>query len=134
MDHQVPLDERARADTVADDGTHEVLADLAYQRLLVVNVVFGGMPGAAEGEWVLIDAGVVGSANAIRKAWKEGGSGAGIAAVTDELSNSLGFIGSVDECRDRLAEEEAAGINLHSAGVAGYDAMEEGKILEQLAK
>ena len=68
MDHQVPLDERARADTVGDDGTHEVLADLAYQRLLVVNVVFGGMPGAAEGEWVLIDAGVVGSANAIRKA------------------------------------------------------------------
>jgi glyoxylase-like metal-dependent hydrolase (beta-lactamase superfamily II) len=68
MDHQVPLDERARADTVADDGTHEVLADLAYQRLLVVNVVLGGLPGAADGEWVLIDAGVVGSANAIRKA------------------------------------------------------------------
>lgn len=45
-----------------------MLADLAYQRLLAVNVVFGGMPGAADGEWVLSDAAVVGSVNAIRKA------------------------------------------------------------------
>jgi alkanesulfonate monooxygenase SsuD/methylene tetrahydromethanopterin reductase-like flavin-dependent oxidoreductase (luciferase family) len=82
----------------------------------------------------LCDMGFADEANAIRKAWKEGGSGAGIAAVTDELSNSLGFIGSVDECRDRLAEEQAAGINLHSAGVAGFDAVEEGKIYEQLMK
>jgi alkanesulfonate monooxygenase SsuD/methylene tetrahydromethanopterin reductase-like flavin-dependent oxidoreductase (luciferase family) len=82
----------------------------------------------------LSDMGFADEANAIRKAWKEGGSGAGIAAVTDELSNSLGFVGSVDECRDRLAEEEAAGINLHSVGVAGYDEMEEGKIYEQLMK
>jgi alkanesulfonate monooxygenase SsuD/methylene tetrahydromethanopterin reductase-like flavin-dependent oxidoreductase (luciferase family) len=82
----------------------------------------------------LSDMGFADEANAIRRAWKEGGSGAGIAAVTDELSNSLGFVGSVDECRDRLAEEEAAGINLHSVGVAGYDAMEEGKIFEQLMK
>ncbi|MEX2226125.1 MAG: LLM class flavin-dependent oxidoreductase [Dehalococcoidia bacterium] len=82
----------------------------------------------------LSDMGFADEANAIRKAWKDGGSGAGIAAVTDELSNSLGFIGSVDECRDRLAEEEHAGINLHSAGVAGYDAIEEGKIFEQLMK
>jgi alkanesulfonate monooxygenase SsuD/methylene tetrahydromethanopterin reductase-like flavin-dependent oxidoreductase (luciferase family) len=82
----------------------------------------------------LSDMGFADEANAIRKAWKEGGSGAGIAAVTDELSNSLGFVGTVDECRDRLAEEEAAGINLHSAGVAGYDPIEEGKIYEQLMK
>jgi len=82
----------------------------------------------------LSDMGFADEANAIRRAWKEGGSGAGIAAVTDELSNSLGFVGSVDECRDRLAEEEAAGINLHSAGVAGYDEMEEGRIYEQLMK
>jgi alkanesulfonate monooxygenase SsuD/methylene tetrahydromethanopterin reductase-like flavin-dependent oxidoreductase (luciferase family) len=82
----------------------------------------------------LCDMGFADEANAIRKAWKEGGSGAGIAAVTDELSNSLGFVGDVDQCRDRLAEEEAAGINLHSVGVAGYDPVEEGKIFEQLMK
>jgi alkanesulfonate monooxygenase SsuD/methylene tetrahydromethanopterin reductase-like flavin-dependent oxidoreductase (luciferase family) len=80
------------------------------------------------------DMGFADEANEIRRAWKEGGSGAGIAAVTDELSNSLGLVGSVEECRDRLAEEEAAGINLHNVGVAGFDEIEEGKIYEQLMK
>jgi alkanesulfonate monooxygenase SsuD/methylene tetrahydromethanopterin reductase-like flavin-dependent oxidoreductase (luciferase family) len=82
----------------------------------------------------LSDMGRADEANEIRRAWKEGGSGAGIAAVSDELSNSLGFVGSVEECRDRLAEESAAGINLHNVGVAGYDPVEEGKIYEQLLK
>jgi alkanesulfonate monooxygenase SsuD/methylene tetrahydromethanopterin reductase-like flavin-dependent oxidoreductase (luciferase family) len=82
----------------------------------------------------LSDMGMADEANAIRRAWKEGGSGAGIAAVTDELSSSLGCIGSVDECRDRLAEEEAAGINLHNVSVAGYSPEETGRIYEQLMK
>jgi alkanesulfonate monooxygenase SsuD/methylene tetrahydromethanopterin reductase-like flavin-dependent oxidoreductase (luciferase family) len=82
----------------------------------------------------LSDMGFADEANAIRRAWKEGGSGAGIAAVTDELSDSLGFIGDVDQCRDRLAEEEAAGINLHNVSVAGYSPEEEGRIYEQLLK
>jgi alkanesulfonate monooxygenase SsuD/methylene tetrahydromethanopterin reductase-like flavin-dependent oxidoreductase (luciferase family) len=82
----------------------------------------------------LSDMGRADEANEIRRAWKEGGSGAGIAAVSDELSNSLGFVGSVEECRDRLDEEAAAGINLHNVGVAGFDPVEEGKIYEQLVK
>lgn len=80
----------------------------------------------------LCDMGMADEANAIRMAWKEGGSGAGIAAVSDDLSNSLGFVGDVEECRDRLAEEAAAGINLHSVHVSGYDAVEEGRIYERL--
>jgi len=82
----------------------------------------------------LSDMGMADEANAIRRAWKEGGSGAGIAAVTDELSSSLGCIGSVEECRDRLAEEEAAGINLHNVNVSGYSPEETGRIYEQLLK
>jgi alkanesulfonate monooxygenase SsuD/methylene tetrahydromethanopterin reductase-like flavin-dependent oxidoreductase (luciferase family) len=82
----------------------------------------------------LSDMGRADEANEIRRAWKEGGSGAGIAAVSDELSHSLGFVGSVEECRDRLDEEAAAGINQHNVGVAGYDPVEEGKIYEQLMK
>jgi alkanesulfonate monooxygenase SsuD/methylene tetrahydromethanopterin reductase-like flavin-dependent oxidoreductase (luciferase family) len=78
------------------------------------------------------DMGFADEANAIRKAWKEGGSGAGIAAVTDELQKELGFVGDVEACRDRLAEEEAAGINLHSVGVAGFSPSEERKIYERL--
>ncbi|MHB8376696.1 MAG: LLM class flavin-dependent oxidoreductase [Dehalococcoidia bacterium] len=82
----------------------------------------------------LSDMGFADEANAIRRAWKEGGSGAGIAAVTDELSDALGFIGDVDACRERLAEEEAAGINLHNVIVAGYTPQEEGRIYEQLLR
>jgi len=82
----------------------------------------------------LCDMGFADEANEVRRAWKEGGSGAGIAAVTDELSNSLGFVGDVDQCRDRLAEEAAAGINLHSVAVSGYTPTEEGKIYEQLMR
>ena len=80
----------------------------------------------------LSDMGFADEANAIRRAWKEGGSGAGIAAVTDELSDSLGFVGDVDACRERLAEEEVAGINLHNVAVAGYTPEEEGRIYERL--
>lgn len=61
MREQVPVDSDAVADA-ADHGTvHEVTADLAYQRLAIVNVVLYGPPGAGDGEWVLIDAGVHGS-------------------------------------------------------------------------
>lgn len=43
-----------------------VLPDVAVRRLAIVNVAFWGMPGAAE--WVLIDAGIPGTADFIRRA------------------------------------------------------------------
>jgi glyoxylase-like metal-dependent hydrolase (beta-lactamase superfamily II) len=63
---QVPIDPRARADNPAadaarDDGAREVAPDLAYRRLAIVNVAFYGQPGAGDGSWVLIDAGVFGT-------------------------------------------------------------------------
>ena len=82
----------------------------------------------------LSDMGFSDDANAIRMAWKEGGSAAGYDAVPDELSSALGFVGTVEECRDRLDEEAAAGINLHNVSVSGYDAAEEGRIFEQLLR
>jgi len=82
----------------------------------------------------LSDMGMADEANAIRRAWSEGGSAAGYDAVTDDVSQSLNFVGSVEECRDRLAEEAAAGINLHNVSIAGYDPVEEGRIYEQLLK
>ena len=39
----------------------QVAPDLSYQRLLLVNVVYYGHPGAGPGRWVLIDAGVTGT-------------------------------------------------------------------------
>jgi glyoxylase-like metal-dependent hydrolase (beta-lactamase superfamily II) len=68
---QIPIDPSARADdpeddALRDDGTHEVAADVAYKRLAIVNVAFWGIPGTAD--WVLIDAGVFGSAPLIASA------------------------------------------------------------------
>jgi glyoxylase-like metal-dependent hydrolase (beta-lactamase superfamily II) len=73
---QVPLNEKARADTnpVAadrDDGTLQIALDLAYRRLAIVNVVFFGHPGAQDRDWVLIDTGVFGTAGLIRSAAAE---------------------------------------------------------------
>lgn len=76
MKHEIPLDPAARADDpraddARDDHTHEVTPDLAYQRLAIVNVAYFGMPGAGDGGWVLIDAGVPGMAGLILRAAAE---------------------------------------------------------------
>ena len=71
MDRQVPLDSGARADHTADDGTHEIAPDLAYRRVGFVNVVLSGRPGAGDQRWVLVDAGLPGSAAWIAKAAAE---------------------------------------------------------------
>src|SRR3954469_19870791 len=69
----IPLDFTARADDpnadrIRGDGTHEVLPDVAYQRLALVNVAFVGMRDAGDRGWVLIDAGIQGSAGMIAAA------------------------------------------------------------------
>ncbi len=68
MREQVPVDPETRAE-VSDEGSlHEVTADLAYQRLMIVNVVYCGAAGAESGRWVLIDTGVAGTARLILNA------------------------------------------------------------------
>lgn len=51
-------------------GLHELESppDLAYQRLGIVNVVFCGLPGAGDRRWILVDAGIPGTAGLIRRA------------------------------------------------------------------
>lgn len=61
MKQQVPVSAAARADLESDGSVHEIAADLAYQRLAIVNVVYFGQAGAGDGEWVLIDAGIPGT-------------------------------------------------------------------------
>ncbi|SFK84644.1 MBL fold metallo-hydrolase [Methylorubrum salsuginis] len=73
MAQQIPIDPQARADDPAADAargdqTHALAPDLAYRRLVLVNVVFVGEPGAGDRGWVLVDAGIPGSAPAIRAA------------------------------------------------------------------
>ena len=76
MEQQIPISPDARADDpqaddARGDGTHEVAPDLAYQRLAIVNVAFYGLPGAGDRQWVLIDAGLPGTADRIAKAAAE---------------------------------------------------------------
>jgi glyoxylase-like metal-dependent hydrolase (beta-lactamase superfamily II) len=68
MSQQVPIDPSARADDAYDHGVHAVLPDLGYQRLAIVNVLFYGPAGAGDRQWVLIDAGIMGTAGRIRAA------------------------------------------------------------------
>lgn len=56
------------ADNLRDDRTHELAPDLAWKRLGIVNVIFFGRAGAGDCGWVLIDAGVHGSAGFIQRA------------------------------------------------------------------
>lgn len=73
-----PADDRAR-----DDGTREIVADVAYKQLAIVNVMFVGTPGCGDGNWVLIDAGVFGATEAIKSTAlaRFGGSGRPAAIV-----------------------------------------------------
>src|SRR5215204_4145234 len=65
---QVPVDPQAEVGSSKDHGLKEIAPDLAYQRLMLVNVVYVGLPRAGAGKWILIDAGIPGSASAIRRA------------------------------------------------------------------
>ena len=82
MAQQVPVNPEAKAGTYEHDGTHEVVPDVAYQRLAIVNVVYCGPPAASDGEWVLIDAGVGGTGHLIESAVESRfGKGARPAAI-----------------------------------------------------
>ena len=87
MAEQIPLGEEAVAtspeiDAARADHTQEVAPDLAYRRLGIVNVVFWGRPGAGDRGWVLVDAGLYGTAGFIRQAaYARFGEGARPAAI-----------------------------------------------------
>lgn len=83
MTQQIPLDSRNRAEEIdRNDDTREIVADLAYLRTVMVNVVFFGLPNAGDRKWVLIDAGIMGAKAAIKSAAeKRFGAGARPAAI-----------------------------------------------------
>src|SRR5215203_3063390 len=68
---QVPVNPQAVAGPANEHGLHEIAPDLAYQRLMLVNVVYVGLPGAGDRQWILIDAGIPGSSNSIHHAATE---------------------------------------------------------------
>ena len=66
MSQQIPLSSDAEIGVGRPHHLHEVAADLAYKRLTLVNVIFVGLPGSPD--WVLVDTGIPGSAQAIVEA------------------------------------------------------------------
>src|SRR4051812_50070431 len=69
MAQQVPVAPTAIVAEAGADGTMRAAADIAYRRLAMVNVVFVGRP--AQSDWVLIDAGLPGTADLIAAAAAE---------------------------------------------------------------
>ncbi len=65
MAHQIAMDPRSEVGEKQPDGTMQVAPDLAYERLMIVNVVYVGPPSSGSNSWVLIDAGVTGTYHAI---------------------------------------------------------------------
>lgn len=69
MTVQIALPDTALASSHEGGGpTHEIAPDLAYLRTMLVNVVLIGVRNAGPGGWLLVDAGIIGSAGAIRSA------------------------------------------------------------------
>jgi glyoxylase-like metal-dependent hydrolase (beta-lactamase superfamily II) len=71
MKHQISIDSDAQVPAKfkrGDSRVREIAPDLASKRLALVNVVFFGEAGAADRQWVLIDAGIPGTAGFISRA------------------------------------------------------------------
>jgi alkanesulfonate monooxygenase SsuD/methylene tetrahydromethanopterin reductase-like flavin-dependent oxidoreductase (luciferase family) len=118
----------SRTVTVTDDKESAVLAAKANVAFYIARM----------GDYYyeqLRDMGFADEVNAVRRAWDEGGSKAGYAAVSDDLAKAVDACGSVEECRDYLQEQEAAGINLHRVNVRGAESpAEEARIYEALQR
>ena len=68
---QVPVSHAAEVSATEDHGLHLIYDDLAYQRLMIANIQLWGVAAAGDRQWVLIDAGVPGTAGRIKAAAAE---------------------------------------------------------------
>ena len=125
MTQHLSLGDEDRADDVdRDDGTHEIAADLAYRRLIMVNVMFFGLPHCGDRNWVLIDTGLAGTKTLIKRA-AEARFGAGSRPSAIILTHGhFDHVGAVED----LAREWDVPVYAHAAehpylsGQASYPA------------
>ena len=69
MPEQISIAEQSRGDDPErQDAMRDILPNVAYQRLGIVNVIYCGRRGDGDLGWVLVDAGLKGTANTIAAA------------------------------------------------------------------
>lgn len=71
-------------------------------------------------------------ANAVRRAWADGGAAAGAAALPAELVEELGTAGTVEQCIEAMEEAEDAGFQMHGVNVAERDPKKRVEIFKRL--
>jgi len=98
MVQQVPVSPAAEADRTTGDGVREVLPDLAYRRLVLVNVIYLGAPGEP---WVLVDAGIPAGASAIVAAAEARYGKAAAPAAIVLTHGHFDHVGSLTELLER---------------------------------
>lgn len=100
MVQQIPLPASARAvyaarDAQRGDGAREVASDIAYLRLAIVNVAFVGPRDAGDGGWILVDAGLAGSARLIRSVARKRFGGVGRPAAVILTHGHFDHVGAL---------------------------------------
>jgi len=71
-------------------------------------------------------------ADAVRVAWRDGGSAAAYAAVPDDVIQSLGYAGPVEGCIEWMEAQRDAGYSLHSVGIDEQDPKKRAEIYRKL--
>ena len=130
---QIPLPTTAGAehphfDLDRNDDTRQIVADVAYRQLAIVNVIFVGLENAGDGNWVLVDAGIPGSAQAIRSAASARFGGTGRPACIIMTHGHFDHVGALET----LASEWDVPVYAHAAehpyldGTRSYPAADPG--------
>lgn len=116
MRDQIKLPDDVKADQpdqdrMRDDSARELVADVAYKQLMIVNVMFVGAPGCGDGQWVLIDTGVLGGTQAIKSTAKARFGQNGRPAAIVLTHGHFDHVG----CVETLAEEWNVPVYAHPA-------------------
>src|SRR3954468_4620765 len=103
--------EHPQSDLDRNDNTRQIVADVAYRQLAIVNVIFVGFENAGDGNWVLVGAGIPGSAGALRCGAQARVCGRGLRACILMTQGHVDHVGVLET----LANEWEVPVYAHAA-------------------